>query len=66
MSEEIFVDASVPFIWSEQHPLTFFASTKPDTFLLAAREGRIARDGDRYRFALIRNRKHDRLAGGGV
>jgi hypothetical protein len=66
MAEEIFVDASAPFVWSEKHPLTFFKSTLPETWLYAARAGRIAMDGDRYRFALVRNRKREQLAGGGV
>ncbi|GAA0466121.1 hypothetical protein Ade02nite_47040 [Paractinoplanes deccanensis] len=66
MSEEIFVDASAPFVWSEKHPLAFFKSNLDNTFLYANRAGRIAMDGDRYRFALIRNRKKESTAGGGT
>lgn len=65
MSEEVFVDASAPFVWSDEHPLAFFKATAPDTWLFAARAGRIVMDGDRYRFALIRNRKQEQGDTGG-
>jgi hypothetical protein len=52
MSEELFVDASAPFVFADDYPLAFFKSMDPTTWLYAARAGRIAEDGDRYRFAL--------------
>jgi hypothetical protein len=66
MSEELFVDASAPFVFADDLPLAFFKSTDSMTWLYAGRAGRIAVDGDRYRFALVRNRKHERGPSGGL
>jgi len=67
MAEEIYVDASAPFVWSDDHPLTFFKGTRENTWLYASRAGRIAVDGNgRYRLAIARNRKRERNAGGGI
>jgi hypothetical protein len=66
MSEELFVDASAPFVFSDDLPLAFFKSTDPKTWLYAARAGRIAKDGDRYRFALVRNRKREKGPSGAL
>jgi hypothetical protein len=66
MSEELFVDASAPFVFADNLPLAFFKSTDPMTWLYAARAGRIAADGDHYRFALVRNRKHEQGPSGGL
>ena len=66
MSDELFVDASAPFVFSDDAPLAFFKSTRPTTWLYGSRAGRIAMDGDRYRFALIRNRKREQGPSGGL
>jgi hypothetical protein len=62
MSDEIFVDASGPLVFSDDDILAFFKATAPDTWFYAPRAGRIAMDGDKYRAVLVRNRK--KSAGG--
>ncbi|WP_240899848.1 hypothetical protein [Kineococcus indalonis] len=66
MSEEIFVDAAAPVVRSDQHPLAFFKSTRPGTWLYASRAGRMARDGDRYRLGLVRKRRNQPSPSGGL
>jgi hypothetical protein len=66
LSEELFVDASIPFVFADDVPLAFFASTDRSTWLYAARAARIALDGDQYRVALVRNRKREPGPSGGL
>ncbi|WP_406177271.1 hypothetical protein [Streptomyces sp. NBC_00996] len=63
MSDDVFVDAAAPLVFSDDSILAFFKATPPETWFYASRAGRIAMDGDKYRLVLVRNRKK---GGGGL
>ncbi|MFF0044702.1 hypothetical protein ACFYRG_52990, partial [Streptomyces mirabilis] len=63
MSDDAFVDATAPLVFSDDSILAFFKATPPETWFYASRAGRVAMDGDKYRLVLVRNRKK---GGGGL
>ena len=67
MSDELFVDAAAPFVFSDDAPLAFFKSTRNDTWLYAARAARMATDADgKYLLNVVRVRRKERNAAGSI
>jgi hypothetical protein len=67
VTDDLFVDASAPFVFSDDAPLAFFKSTQDDTWLYAARAARMAMNPDgEYRLNVVRVRRREAGPSGGL
>jgi hypothetical protein len=68
VSQDLFVDASAPFVFSDDAPLAFFKSTKDDTWFYAARSARLAKEpqSGKYLLNVTRVRRHEHDSSGSL